>query len=146
VRFFAYKVRAAAQAQTQKSEINYISKPEPKLNGQIYSDGITTKIWWIDGGLARWIVDEATYHGVFGGSPNKILYPSVVNITEGANVADGTELIRGDQDTAPIYLVNQGTKRFIPTEAIKSKYQLFGNVHTVAQSVVSNYPDGPIFT
>src|SRR5450631_2636199 len=114
--------------------------PHPELNGQIYSNG--DKIWWIDGGLARLIVDEATYHGVFGGSPKKTTNPLLGDITVGSNVADGTVLIRGDQNTAPIYLVDQGAKRFIPTEAIKSKYQLAGNVHTVPQSVVSSIPDG----
>ena len=116
----------------------------PELNGHIYYKTGDPRIWWIDGGLARWIVDENTYHGVFGGSPNKVENDLLSDITVGANVADGTVLVRGGSASA-IYLIDQNLKRLIPSEAIKSKYQLNGNVQSIPPSALAGIGTGPQF-
>lgn len=116
----------------------------PELNGHIYFVTNSPKIWWIDGGAARWIPDEATYHGVFGGSPNKVENDLLGDITVGSPVEDGTVLVRGGS-AATIYLVEASTKRLIPTESIKEKYNLNGAVHSVPPNVLASIADGPTF-
>jgi hypothetical protein len=117
----------------------------PDLNGHIYHVSGSPAIYWIDGGQARHIADHATYQGVFGSSPNNEPNDLLGDITVGPDVAPGTVLIRAN-NWSEIYLVDQGTKRFIPSEAIKSKYQLNGNVHSVPPSAVNSIPDGPAFS
>ena len=116
----------------------------PELNGHIYFKAGDNRIWWIDGGLARWIVDEDTYHGVFGGSPNKVENDLLSDIDVGANVGDGTVLVRGGS-AAAIYLLDQNVKRLIPSESIKTKYQLNGNVHSIPPSALASIGTGSPF-
>jgi hypothetical protein len=63
--------------------------PNPALNGHIYFVPGNPDIYWIDNGLARHIPDEATYHGVFGGSPNKQAFSALL-----ADVAVGLPIAR----------------------------------------------------
>lgn len=117
----------------------------PKLNGQIFYITGQPEIYWIDNGLARHIPDEATYHGVFGGSPNKQAYIGLLtDVTLGSPIADGTELVRAG-DAAEIYFVENETKRWIPTETIKARYQLNGHVHSLPSATVSSFATGPNF-
>jgi hypothetical protein len=119
--------------------------PNPGLNGQIFYVPGHPEIYWIDNGLARHIPDEATYHGVFGGSPNKQAYSALLTeVTVGNPIADGTELVRAGND-AKIYFVENKTKRWIPNETIKAKFQLNGNVHSLPLATVNSFADGPAF-
>jgi hypothetical protein len=117
----------------------------PELNGQILHIAGNPALYWIDGGLARHIVDENTLHGVFGGTPNTGVYDGLRSITVGPDVAAGTVLVRAN-NWSEIYLVDQKTKRYVPSEQIKGEYQLNGNVHSVPPNVLNTLPDGPVFT
>jgi Fibronectin type III domain len=120
-------------------------EPNPKLNGQIFYVPGQPEIYWIDNGLARHIPDEATYQGVFGGSPNKQAYSALLtDVSLGQPIADGTELVRAGDD-AEIYFVEKQTKRWIPTETIKAEYQLNGDVHSQPLATVNSYANGPAF-
>jgi hypothetical protein len=119
--------------------------PHPKQTAQILYVPGTPAIYWIDNGLARHIPDEATYHGVFGGSPNKQAYSELLTqVTVGPPIAAGTKLARAGND-AKIYFVENKTKRWIPSEAIKAKFQLNGNVTSLPLSTVNSFSDGPAF-
>jgi hypothetical protein len=73
--------------------------PNQQLNGQIFYVPGRPEIYWIDNGLARHIPDQATYHGVFGGSPNKQAYSGLLTqVTVGPPIAVGTELARAGND------------------------------------------------
>src|SRR5580704_9098820 len=101
-------------------------EPNPRLNGQIFYVPGKPEIYWIDEGLARHIPDEATYHGVFGSSPNKQAYSELLTqVTVGPPIAAGTELVRAGND-AKTYFVENKTKRWISSETIKAKFQLNG--------------------
>jgi hypothetical protein len=117
-------------------------QPNPTLNGQIFYVPGEPEIYWIDNGLARHIPDEATYHGVFGGSPNKQAYGELLTeVTLGLPIADGTELVRAGND-AKIYFVENQTKRFVADPAY---FQLNGNVHSLPLATVNSFADGPPF-
>jgi hypothetical protein len=119
--------------------------PSPTLNGKIYYVPGNPDIYWIDNGFARHIPDEATYNGVFGGSPNKQAYSGLLtDVATGAPIADGTQLVRAGND-ANIYFVEGNTKRLIPTEAIKAAFQLNGNVHSLPLATVNSFANGPAF-
>jgi hypothetical protein len=119
--------------------------PNVGLNGKIYYVPGKPQIYWIDNGLARLIPDEATYHGVFGGSPNKVAYSSLLtDVTAGPPIADGTELVRAGND-AKIYLVEKQKKRWIPSETIKAQFQLNGTVHSLPAATVNGFANGPDF-
>ena len=120
-------------------------QPNPTLNGQIFYVPGEPQIYWIDIGLARHIPDEATYHGVFGGSPNKQAYGALLTeVTLGLPIADGTELVRAGND-AKIYFVENQTKRWITDEGAKKQFQLNGNVHSLPLATVNSFADGPPF-
>jgi PASTA domain len=120
-------------------------QPNPALNGQIFYVPNEPEIYWIDNGLARHIPDEATYHGVFGGSPNKQAYGALLTeVTLGLPIADGTELVRAGSD-AKIYFVENKTKRWITDEGAKRQFQLNGNVHSLPLATVNSLADGPPF-
>jgi hypothetical protein len=120
-------------------------QPNPTLNGQIFYAPGEPEIYWIDNGLARQIPDEATYHGVFGGSPNKQAYETLLtDVTLGLPIADGTELVRAAND-AKIYFVENQTKRWITDEGAKRYFQLNGNVHSLPLATVNSFADGPPF-
>jgi hypothetical protein len=121
-------------------------KPHKDLDGQIYYVPGSPEIYWIDNGLARHIPDEATYHGVFGGSPDKEAYPELLEVvTAGVPIADGAMLVRAGDD-ANIYFVEGQIKRLIPSETIKAKLQLNGNVHSLPSTTVDSFATGPEFT
>jgi hypothetical protein len=117
----------------------------PILNGLIYYIPGQPEIYWIDDGYARHIPDEATYHGVFGGSPNKQAYPTLLaDVLAGPPIAGGTQLVRAGNDPE-IYLVEGKTKRWIPTEWIKTALQLNGTVHSLPLATVNSFASGPDF-
>ena len=119
----------------------------PQLNGSIFNDPNfeSAKIYWIDLGAKRWIVNEDTYHGVFGefGAYNK-QQEDLSQFDLGPNVESGAKLVRVGSD-AKIYLISQNTARWIPTEEIKAKYNLGGNVHSVSAATFARYEAGPAF-
>jgi hypothetical protein len=120
-------------------------QPNPTLNGKLFYVPGQPEIYWIDTGLARHIPDEATYHGVFGGSPNAQAYETLLtDVTLGLPIADGTELVRAGND-AKIYFVENQTKRWITDEGAKSYFQLNGNVHSLPLATVNSFADGPPF-
>jgi hypothetical protein len=122
-----------------------MAEPNPQLNGQIFYVPGHPEIYWIDNGFARHIPDEATYHGVFGGSPNKQAYGALLtDVSQGSPIADGTELVRAGSD-AKIYFVENKIKRWIPTETIKCRFQLNGDVHSQPLATVNGYANGPQF-
>ena len=117
-------------------------QPNPTLNGKLFYVPGQPEIYWIDTGLARHIPDEATYHGVFGGSPNAQAYETLLtDVTLGLPIADGTELVRAGND-AKIYFVENQTKRFVADPAY---FQLNGNVHSLPLATVNSFADGPPF-
>jgi hypothetical protein len=93
--------------------------PHPEPNRPIYFKTGDLRVWWMDGGMARWILDEATYNGVFGGSPNKVENDLLSDITVEATVADCTALVNGG--SAVCNLIDHNLKRLIPSNAIKAK-------------------------
>jgi hypothetical protein len=117
----------------------------PTLNGRIFYVPGEPDIYWIDNGLARHVPDEATYHGVFGGSPTKQAYESLLtDVMLGLPLADGTELARAGND-AKIYFVENQTKRWVTDEGAKRQFQLNGNVHSLPLATVNSFADGPPF-
>ena len=121
-------------------------EPNPKLDGQIFYVPGRPEIYWIDNGFARHIPDEATYHGVFGGSPNKQANSALLtDVALGVPLAGGTALVRAGND-AKIYFVEGKTKRWIPNERIKAEFQLNGNVHSQPLETVNSYANGPDFS
>lgn len=62
----------------------------------------------------------------------------------GPNVEVGAKLVRVGSD-AKIYLISQNTARWIPTEEIRAKYNLGGNVHSVSANTFGSYGAGPAF-
>jgi hypothetical protein len=119
--------------------------PSPILNGLIYYIPGHPEIYWIEDGYARHIPDEATYHGVFGGSPNKQAYPTLLaDVSAGPPIAVGTQLVRAGNDPK-IYLVEGKTKRWIPNETIKTALQLNGTVHSLPLANVNSFANGPAF-
>ena len=118
--------------------------PHPELNGHIYHVDGNPDIYWIDGGLARHIVDEPTYHGVFGDSPHNETNDLLGEIEVGVPLGAGTMLIRA-ANWKEIYLLDQHKKRFITSPAAKSGYQLNGHVHGLSPYVVESIPDGTEF-
>jgi hypothetical protein len=108
----------------------------------LYDPQDSSPIYWIDNGLKRHIVNEATYQGVFGGpdkSPKQQY--DLAAVTSGDDVLAGSAIVKplgGDKE----YLVVSGVVRYISSEEAKAKYRLNGNVHSVPVGLVEKAPQG----
>lgn len=108
----------------------------------LYDTQNPTPIYWIDNGLKRHIVDEATYQGVFGGSNKSPKGPfDLAAVTSGDDVLAGSAIVK-PLGSEKEYLVVSGVVRYITTEEAKGKYHLNGNVHSVPVGLVEKAPQG----
>jgi hypothetical protein len=115
--------------------------PRPELNGLRLKLPNQDPIYLIDRGLRRHIPNPATYHNLFGASPFQEDL-NLLDIQEGAEISDGAVLARAE-GTAPIYLVEQGSKRHIMSPSIMNQYGFGGPVQVVAPILLAGIQNGP---
>jgi hypothetical protein len=94
-------------------------------------------------GTRRHIPDPQTYTNLFG--DYNILTHSLSGIPAGPDLSSGAYLAIGDGPTT--YLVTNGEKRWITTQAVFNQFAFNGNkIQTVQQQTLEALPNGPNLT
>jgi hypothetical protein len=95
--------------------------PRPDLNGYLLQVPGGTAIYWVDGGLLRWIPDLQTLQNLFGTSPTVTPDIDLVQIAGGTQVTSGA-ILAGSDSAPAIYLIDNGTKRWIASGDAMRRY------------------------
>jgi hypothetical protein len=114
-----------------------------KYDGERVKGSNSAPVYLILHGQLRWIPDPTTYNNLFkdwnGISINDYL---VDNVPAGATLTSGAVLAKGS--AAPIYLVTNGQKLWIPDPTVFNKFYFnSGKVITVPDVVINFVPQGP---
>jgi hypothetical protein len=118
------------------------SAPRPDLNGLRVKLPNRHEIYLIDRGYRRWIPNPATYNNLFRDWNGVVIDIDIDEIPLGASITSGAVLARAS-GTAPIYLIDQGLKRWIASPAIMDKYYFaWGRVYTLPSATINAIPSG----
>jgi hypothetical protein len=117
--------------------------PRPDLNGLRVKFPNQPAIYLIDRGYRRWIPDPATYNNLFRDWNGIVVDIDIDEIPLAPQITSGAVLVRAD-GTAPVYLVDQGMKRWIVSPAMMDKYYFAWNrIYVLPRGVVDPIPVGP---
>lgn len=117
----------------------------PDLNGlQVRNPG-NGKIYWIDEGRRRHILNPSVYKNLF--VPKSLNAIDTESITLGTTVNSDNRLVRCGEKNHPlnnrIYFLDQGQKRHIGNPAAMNKNNFsWDKVRTIDCPVLSSIPDG----
>ncbi|GAP94186.1 hypothetical protein [Leptolyngbya sp. NIES-2104] len=95
--------------------------PRPDLNGLRVKLPGQPEIYLIDQGYRRWIPNPTTFNNLFRNWNGIVEEISITSIPRGQNISSGAILARA-YGTAPVYLVDQGLKRWITSPAAMDRY------------------------
>jgi hypothetical protein len=117
--------------------------PRPDLNGLRLKSVNDPKVYLIDQGTKRWIPNPSTYNNLFRDWTTIVVDIDVDEILTGAPLTDGAFLARAGT-SAPVYLIDQGTKRWILNPPTMEKYDFdWGKVKEVDAVLINALPNGP---
>jgi hypothetical protein len=117
--------------------------PRPDLDGYRMKGPGDPKIYLVDQGYRRWIPDPATYNNLFRDWNGIVQDPLIFDVPEGLQLASGTVLAKGS-GTAPVYLVEPGSKRWIASPHNMDVYYFsWDRIYAVPPVLLSGIPNGP---
>jgi hypothetical protein len=118
------------------------ASPRPDLNGLRVKLPNRPEIYLIDRGYRRWIPNPATYNNLFRDWNGIVTDISITDIPLSTQITSGAVLARGD-GTAPVYLIDNGVKRWVTSPAAMDKYYFAWNrVYVVPPVLVNFIPNG----
>ena len=101
------------------------------------------EIYLIDRGYRRWIPNPATYNNLFRDWNGVVIDIDILQIPLGPQISSGAVLAKA-VGTAPIYLVDQGTKRWIVSPDVFNRYHFaWGRVYSQPAAIIDPIPVGP---
>ena len=117
----------------------------PDLNGLQLRNPGNGRIYWIDNGSLRHIVNPTVYTSLF--IPKTLPAIDAESITAGLPVTDENRLVRCGETNHPlrgrIYFLDQGEKRHILSPAVMSKNNFnSGKVRAIDCPALTGIPDG----
>jgi hypothetical protein len=116
--------------------------PRPDLNGLRVKLPNADPIYLILDGYRRWIPDPDTYNNLFRNWDGVIVDIDINDIPEGPPLSHGAILARA-LNTAPVYLVSNGLKRWVTSPAAMDKYWFaWEKVLNVPASLLDPLPPG----
>jgi hypothetical protein len=117
--------------------------PRTELNGVRVKAPNNPMVYLVDQGYKRWIPNPSTYNNLFRDWTTIVVDIDVDAIPTGAQISDGAILARA-VNTAPVYLIDQGVKRWIVSPAAMDKYDFdWGKIKVVDSVVIDALPRGP---
>jgi hypothetical protein len=117
--------------------------PRPDLNGYRLKGPGNPKIYLVDQGYRRWIPDPTTYNNLFRDWNGIVEDPLIYDVPEGLQFASGTVLARGS-GTAPVYLVEPGSKRWIVDPHTMDVYYFsWDRIYNVPPVLLAGIANGP---
>lgn len=115
----------------------------PDLNGVRMKSPDNPMVYMVDQGKKRWIPNPSTYNNLFRDWTSIVVDIDVNEVPTGPQISDGAILARAG-GTAPVYLVDQGMKRWIISPATMDKYDFdWGKIKVVEPIVLGALPSGP---
>lgn len=118
----------------------------PELKGHLVHPEGDWTIFLVDvDGSKRWVPNEATYDNLFHGWPiaNAEAVIDIGAIDSGPDITDGA-LLAKDPNLAPVYLIDNGTKRWITSPEMMALFHFsFQTIQKVPNLVLSYIPSGP---
>lgn len=116
--------------------------PRPDLNGLRVKLPGRPEIYLIDQGYRRWIPNPATFNNLFRNWNGIVEEISITSIPTSQNISSGAILARA-YGTAPVYLVDQGLKRWITSPAAMDRYNFsWERVYEVPSILLNSIPSG----
>lgn len=117
----------------------------PDLNGLQLRNPGNGRIYWVDEGSIRHILNPSVYKSLF--VPKTLNAIDTVSITTGPPVTGNNRLVRCGESNHPlknrIYLLDQGQKRHILSPAVMNKNNFnWDKVSTVDCPALASIPDG----
>jgi hypothetical protein len=114
--------------------------PRTDLNGLRVKLPNRPEIYLVDRGYRRWIPNPFTYNNLFRDWNGIVVDINITDISLGASFTSGAVLVRPD-GSAPVYLVDNGVKRWITSPAAMDKYHFnWGRVYVIPPVVVNSIP------
>ncbi len=119
-----------------------LGSPRPDLNGLRVKLPSAPEIYLIDRGYRRWIPNPATYNNLFRDWNGIVTDIDINEIPLASQISNGAILGRAD-GTAPVFLIDQGMKRWIVSPAIMDQYYFAWNqVYVLPPATVDSVPSG----
>lgn len=116
--------------------------PRPDLDGYRLKAPGDPRIYLADQGFRRWIPDPTTYNNLFRDWNGIVQDPLIYDVPEGLQLASGTVLARGS-GTAPVYLVEPGSKRWIASPHTMDVYYFsWDRIYVVPPVLLAGIPNG----
>jgi hypothetical protein len=124
-----------------------VASPRPDLAGLRVKLPNRPEIYLIDpDGYRRWIPNPETYNNLFRDWNGVVTDINIDQIALGSPLTDGAVLARA-VNSAPVYIVSNGMKRWITSPAVMDKYSFnWSRVYTVPHVLVDFIPHGTNWT
>jgi len=126
------------------SEEALVQGPHPELAGQRMKSPAHPAVFLIDPeGYKRWIPNPATYNNLFVDWAGIYVDADVIYIDQGPSLSDGAFLAKAS-NSAAVYLVSNGQKRWITSPAVMNKYYFnWGAINVLPPAYLEAVPTGP---
>jgi hypothetical protein len=118
-------------------------QPMPELNGLLLQLPGAPQVYLVLNGFRCWVQDSTTFNNLFVSGATIIQDINIGVVSQGPPLTSGAVLAQAS-GSAPVYLVSNGVKCWIPTPAIFSRYQFnSGNIQSCAPVIINSIPNGP---
>lgn len=115
----------------------------PDLNGIRVKSPAGPEVWLIVDGVRRWIPNPTTYNNLFRDWTGIVVDINAPQITQGDDLSDGAILAKGAA-SPHVYLVSNGSKRWITSPAVMDKYHFsWGRIYVVPEILLASIAPGP---
>jgi hypothetical protein len=140
---YATTTKEALAAAVGTAQVGVTAQPLPELNGLLLQLPGTPKVYLVLNGFRCWIPDPQTFQNLFVPTATVFQDINIGVVSEGPALTTGAVLAQA-AGSAPVYLVSNGVKMWIPTPDILNRYQFnSAKIQTVAPVLINFIPNGP---
>src|ERR1044072_2721790 len=126
-----------------KNSAQATPEPAPQYNGPLRQTPGTPQVYLILNDLACWVPDLTTLGNLFVPGAKIVQDSNLDNIKQGEALTSGAVLAEAT-GTAPVYLLTNGVKMWIPNWDIFNDYQFNKtNIQLVSPDKINSIPTGP---
>jgi len=139
----ATTTKAALAAAVGTGQVGVTPQPMPQLNGLLLQLPGAAPVYLVLNGYRCWVPDSATFSSLFVNGATIVQDINIGVVSEGPAISSGAVLAQAN-GSAPVYLVTNGEKMWIPSPAIFSRYQFnSSNINGCAPIIINSVPNGP---
>jgi hypothetical protein len=135
--------KKALAAAVGSAQVGVTPEPMPQLNGLLLQLPGNPKVYLVINGYRCWVPDSATFNNLFVSGATIVADINIGAISEGPPLTSGAVLAQA-AGSAPVYLVSNGVKMWIPSPDIFTRYQFNSKqILSVAPILINSIPNGP---